>query len=344
MGGIDMKTSQFKIVFSLIVAALLFTNVAFASGWLTDANGCMVWSSSVSLDGESFRWNGKVINGYAEGNSILELYKDGNLIGKYDGTMLKGKRHGKGIFTWINGERYEGDFVDNVRTGKGNMIYANGDRYNGDFFDGARVGTGTFIWTNGDKYIGQWQNGIKHGKGIYIWKSGRKYDGDWLNDKRNGYGTLYNADGSIAEQGQWRDGQIINPVLADTEYVFTKLFENPQEFAKKHLTYAQRDSQFDLWIGRYGNVGEIQLGLSDGKIKYAVIKVNDFDAYNVARPIITKYYGAPNSEGQFGYGGVQAKWTLNTTWINLGASVLPASSYYYGSSERSFMMFEVHPR
>ena len=43
-------------------------------------------------------------------------YPNGN---RYEGHVVNGKPHGKGILYRADGDRYEGDFVDGKRTGKG---------------------------------------------------------------------------------------------------------------------------------------------------------------------------------------------------------------------------------
>ncbi len=54
-----------------------------------------------------------------------------------------GKKKGKGIEFYSNGEKYEGDFDDDVKNGKGVMIYKSGKRFEGffknDYFDGKGV-------------------------------------------------------------------------------------------------------------------------------------------------------------------------------------------------------------
>ena len=40
-----------------------------------------------------------------------------------------GKKEGKGIFYYKNGNRYEGDWRNDKKEGKGIAYYQNGDRY-----------------------------------------------------------------------------------------------------------------------------------------------------------------------------------------------------------------------
>ena len=48
--------------------------------------------------------------------------------------------HGKGKFTYANGNVYEGDYHNDKRHGKGKYTLANGDVYEGNFQDDKRNG------------------------------------------------------------------------------------------------------------------------------------------------------------------------------------------------------------
>ena len=50
----------------------------------------------------------------------------------YEGSYKDGRRHGRGILTFSNGDRYEGDFIDGDMRGKGILYLANGDIYASD--------------------------------------------------------------------------------------------------------------------------------------------------------------------------------------------------------------------
>lgn len=367
--SIKMNQRMLNFIFVLVVVILFLPNVVFASGWLKNKDGIMVWSTSDSLDGESFKWKGAAVDKYAEGLGTLELYNNGKLVASYKGSMHLGKYHGKGIYVWssdgdryegdfvegiktgkgtyffANGKRYEGDFIDDKRTGKGTFMWPNGDRYEGDFIDGNRTGKGTYVWPNGDRYEGDFVEGVITGKGAYIYSNGEKYVGEWKENKKHGKGVLYNANGSINKQGNWVSGEYVQSIFEDTEYVFKNLLKNPQVFAEKHLMYGKRTPEFDLWVGGYGNyIREIHLGLENGVIKYAFIKVDDFGAYNIARPIVVDYYGKPSSEGGTAWGTYKSEWLLNDVSITLSAAVTRGSSFYGETSEKSFMMFTIRSR
>ncbi len=93
---------------------------------------------------------------YSEDKTLenVAIYK-----GEYEGPVVNGKPHGKGVIKSLNGNRYEGDFVDGQATGKGKLFYKDGDYYEGDFKD----------------YLA-------HGKGKYYFNDGALYNGDWKKD------------------------------------------------------------------------------------------------------------------------------------------------------------------
>ena len=99
----------------------------------------------------------------------------------YEGSYKDGRRHGRGVLTFTNGDRYEGGFVDGEIRGKGVLYLANGDIYAGDGDFGPRglQGCGLFIGANGDRYMGQFRDGRFHGRGTYEWKNGRGATCDW---------------------------------------------------------------------------------------------------------------------------------------------------------------------
>jgi len=53
--------------------------------------------------------------------------------------------HGKGIRTWLNGDKYDGDWVNGKRSGKGRFTWANGGNYTGDWLSDQRTGQGISI-------------------------------------------------------------------------------------------------------------------------------------------------------------------------------------------------------
>lgn len=196
-----MKTAK---LFSALVLASI-GGLAYAGEYIQDAKGCKVFNPNPQPN-ESIIWKGACVNGYAEGQGILEWFDNESLTEYDEGSWSRGKRAGKGSTNWANGDRYEGDYVENERTGKGLFIWADGDHYEGDFIDGKRTGQGKLLFTNGNRYQGDWVNGKAHGKGVYVWANGDRYEGDFTNGKRTGKGLFTWTNGDRYE-GDFIDGQ-----------------------------------------------------------------------------------------------------------------------------------------
>ena len=94
---------------------------------------------------------GKVYNAY-----------DDSLI--FEGEYLNGKRNGKGIEYYNNGEKkFEGEYLNGKRHGKGIEYDINGRwEFNGEYLNGEKNGKGIEYKKNGDmSFIGKYLNGEK---------------------------------------------------------------------------------------------------------------------------------------------------------------------------------------
>ena len=98
--------------------------------------------------------------------------------------FYKGMYHGKGIFTWDDGESYDGDWKNDMYHGTGVLTYDNGI------------------------YKGEFVNNNMEGKGVLMYKDGSIYDGEFLNNKINGFGIYTYCNGKI-DVGDWEDGDKI---------------------------------------------------------------------------------------------------------------------------------------
>ena len=147
----------------------------------------------------------------SQNNQITYQIKDYE-NGRYEGEFKNGKREGKGIYYYKDGDRYEGEFKNDKYEGKGIYYYDDGDRYEGEFKNSLFEGKGIYYYTNdpwkGDTYEGDWKNDKKEGKGIYYWNDGDRYEGDWKNDSKEGKGIYYYNNGN-REMGDYLNGKKI---------------------------------------------------------------------------------------------------------------------------------------
>lgn len=133
-------------------------------------------------------------------------YTNGN---KYEGGFKEGVKHGHGVFTWANGDVYDGGFENDVRSGSGVFTSHSGSKYDGEWKDNLKNGSGIFCYRNGDRFEGEYSNSLKQGHGIYYFRNGNVFEGEWQNDLRCGEGTLTCADGSRKRQ-KWDGDKLIS--------------------------------------------------------------------------------------------------------------------------------------
>ncbi len=104
---------------------------------------------------------GPCANGLAEGRGAASG------TAQYEGEFKAGKKDGRGVKTWPNGDRYEGDFVEDRKQGRGVYTWGRGpwegERYEGEFADDRRNGIGTYRYSSGDVYTGPWKNDVATG-------------------------------------------------------------------------------------------------------------------------------------------------------------------------------------
>ena len=129
-----------------------------------------------------------------------------------------------GTYTFTGGQKYIGDWKDNKPHGQGTLTHASGNKYVGDFKDGKYHGQGTFIHAGGNKYVGGFKDGNYHGQGTFTLE-GTKQVGAWENGELNGYAITYYADGSINQEGIFKDDKFLK---AQTKPKASKVFSSVQ--------------------------------------------------------------------------------------------------------------------
>jgi hypothetical protein len=172
----------------------------------------------------------------------------------YDGEMNEdGERHGKGIYTYPNGEKYigkgqlvtllvgtscgnvvthlrisvckillKGDWEHGRRHGCGYFQHSNGDVYSGEFHQDKERGLCTLRYANGDSFFGELHHGKKIGHGLVQYRNGDLYEGEFSRDMRHGEGVFKFIDGSVYA-GKFKDDQrhgfgVLTGVTGKVEY------------------------------------------------------------------------------------------------------------------------------
>lgn len=119
-------------------------------------------------------YTGRCVNGLAEGEGAASG------AAQYSGGFHEGRKHGKGVKTWANGDRYEGAFVEDRREGLGVYTWGRGkwqgERYEGGYSNDQRHGFGTYRWPSGDYYAGPWQSDVPTGPPTGMMLARKKFD------------------------------------------------------------------------------------------------------------------------------------------------------------------------
>ena len=145
-----------------------------------------------------------------ENSNVIVNYPDGS---KYEGDWENGKREGRGVLTFTNGEYYEGGFKDDhrcydnywvIKDQNGQpIIHGTAPNYN-------EVPKIMVLKSHsGNLYQGQVRDNLPDGTGSCKYSNGNVYEGWWQNGKRNGIGVLKHQNGSIISEGKWKDDNYI---------------------------------------------------------------------------------------------------------------------------------------
>jgi hypothetical protein len=150
--------------------------------WLNDGD-CSLYSAGAG-PGDTVRWTGECVDGYAEGLGTATFTHDG-VTQSFTANFTRGVIPDGHIITrWGRGWSYDGETV--------------GGRFNG---------AGILTTNTSDRFEGQWTDGKMNGFGILRRANGERYAGDWKDDKPNGTGELRRADGTKV------DGTFVNGAL-----------------------------------------------------------------------------------------------------------------------------------
>lgn len=178
------------------------------SSWLKDPiSGCAVFNSAPKGN-ETISWSGECQDDKASGYGVLVWLEDGEIIGRFEGTMAEGKAegHGKLYFKVEDGfAQYSGSFRNSEMSGIGVLLFPDKSRAEGDFAHDNMNGFIKATITEGGSYEGEVKNNLPHGEGHQISPDGEEYYGAFVHGEMEGEGTLLVPNGDIYE-GQFKNG------------------------------------------------------------------------------------------------------------------------------------------
>jgi hypothetical protein len=110
----------------------------------------------------------------------------------YCGEFTAGVIHGRGTFTWGNGDSYQGIFKKGLMQGENGIMktFSTGDVYEGPFKKGKAHGWGKKSFGNGDVFEGMYRYETRLGFGTYVWNDSSAYVGKWNEGLIEGRGMI----------------------------------------------------------------------------------------------------------------------------------------------------------
>lgn len=187
-----------------------------AGAWITTREGCLIADPDPE-PGLSHSWSGGCTGGLAEGQGVLEQFKDGKSQATLDGVMREGtpvgkvrlvgpdfsyvgglengKMAGRGVITLANGSRIEGSYVAGELAGRAVIVAADQGRYEGEVKGYEPHGMGT-LTTPKEQYVGSFVHGRREGQGTLVAATGLRYEGGFIAGKPSGAGVLTFANGN----------------------------------------------------------------------------------------------------------------------------------------------------
>ena len=157
------------------------------ANWAVAENqACQIYKPNLQ-PGDEVTWSGACVDSKASGEGRF-TWRGNHGVNVYQGELLEGRLHGRGLYQWAVGACYDGEFRDGKRHGSGAQTWPGGSLYRGEWCDGKRHGHGTLIWAGGDRYEGQWRSNKRHGRGTYTWGDGDAMTCEWR-DGESVHGT-----------------------------------------------------------------------------------------------------------------------------------------------------------
>ena len=172
---------------------------------LSNQPGCYVWNGSLAVD-ETVIWTGECAEGLAQGTGTLKLvYTDGgNKTIEATGRIQAGKRHGRWVLRWADGDVDEGPYVEGKRHGRWVLRWASGTVDEGPYVEGERHGRWVTRYASGDVYEGPYVEGKQHGQWVWRLVNGNVEEGPYVEGERHGQWVTRYAAGASRKARMWR--------------------------------------------------------------------------------------------------------------------------------------------
>ena len=114
---------------------------------ISNRRGCYVWNNKLYPD-QTVTWSGACASGVAVGRGTQVWSRSGKSH-EDTGTLVRGKRQGRWVERYTNGEVIEGPYVDDRRTGRWVIRMPDGDVGEGPVVNDKRHGRWVYRWASG---------------------------------------------------------------------------------------------------------------------------------------------------------------------------------------------------
>lgn len=239
---------------------------------------------------------GTLVRGDASGETVLKR-RDYT----YTGTTKNGVPDGAGYFAFANGTGwYEGEVVNGAPHGKGIKLTAHRSEYKGEFVLGKKHGYGEETFATGGSYAGGWKNDAFDGHGVIVYAgSGHKYEGQFKDGRVAGLAAPETASGRYAITGttvgsRIPEGRVLAPIPLNAGWDQLSAAEKNTMRASYAALEAGDDPPFPARGvgGLFKNVRRINeaLGAVQGALAVYVLVGKD------GKPLRVTAFGAPTPE------------------------------------------------
>ena len=219
---------------------------------------------------------------------------------------------------------WSGPAIDGKADGKGNLTvtvrHKNGKEYKAsgeaELKAGLLEGQVKMTWSDGEAFDAVYVAG-RIQKGIWKIADGRVYEGEFQDGQPHGYGIGKDASGKVIHDGQWKNGQPVTPLKAESvmgipwgasdKVVRDVLMARPKTIRVSYLDGRDGKDRWQYYGGPYADFSDAWIYVHYYEEKMWMVQISwplkeneVLDRFQTIRQGLQTRYGAPSSEkGKF---------------------------------------------
>ena len=162
---------------------------------------CYLWNPGLAL-GAAATWSGDCDDGLANGMGTITWTFEGDKVQFEMGMLRGGQRNGRWVILRANDGAGEslyygaGPYVDGKRYGRWILRYPDGQLEEGSYVEGQLHGQWTLRFPDGQVEEGPFERGKRHGQWVLRFVGGGTGEGAYVNGEQHGRWVYRSADGS----------------------------------------------------------------------------------------------------------------------------------------------------